>query len=65
MGGILLLLGFLFCGTVLADAVFCRHNRLTRIWLGLCTGLVMMMWTPVVFDYPACSLPNLEESPSR
>ena len=51
MGGILLLLSFLFCGVVLMDAAFYRHNRLTRLWLGLCAGLVMMMWTPVLFAF--------------
>lgn len=51
MGGIILLLSFLICGIVLADAIFCRHDRLTRLWLGLCSGLVMMVWTPVPFAF--------------
>ncbi|MBR6766765.1 MAG: hypothetical protein IKM02_02315 [Clostridia bacterium] len=51
MGGILLLVSFLFCGVVMMDAVFYNRDRLIRLWLGLCAGLVMMMWTPVLFAF--------------
>jgi len=51
MSGILLLLAFLFSGVVLMDAVFPRRDRLVRLWLGLCAGFMMMMWTPVLFAF--------------
>ena len=46
MGGILLLCGFLACGVVIADGLFRNKNGLTRVWLGLCAGLMLMMWLP-------------------
>ena len=46
MGGILLLCGFLACGVVTADGLFRNKNGLIRVWLGLCTGLMLMMWLP-------------------
>lgn len=51
MNGFLLLLAFLLCGVITTDAVFHRRNRLIRLWLGLCAGLVMMMWSPVIFAF--------------
>ena len=51
MGGFLLLAGFLTCGIVLADSLFSRHERLIRLWLGLCGGLLMMMWLPALFAF--------------
>ena len=51
MGGILLLCGFLTCGIVLADALARRACGLIRLWLGLCAGLALMMWTPTVFAF--------------
>ena len=51
MGGFLLLAGFLTCGVVLADSLFSRHDRLIRLWLGLCGGLLLMMWLPALFAF--------------
>lgn len=51
MNGFRLLLAFLLCGVITMDAVFYHRNRLTRLWLGLCAGLVMLMWSPVVFAF--------------
>jgi len=51
MGGILLLLGYLVCGAVLMDALLPRSQRLARLWLGLCAGLIMMMWLPTLFAF--------------
>ena len=51
MGGILLLAGFLFCGTALMDALLPGKYRLTRLWLGLCAGLIEMMWLPTLFAF--------------
>ena len=49
MGGLLLLCGFLISGVFIADYLFAKKSGLVRIWLGLCTGLMLMMWTPVIF----------------
>ncbi|MBQ8506369.1 MAG: hypothetical protein IJ466_02930 [Clostridia bacterium] len=51
MVGILLLCAFLVCGVAVADALFSRKSGFVRLWLGLCTGLMMMMWLPVPFAY--------------
>ena len=48
MGGILLLLGFLFCGVVTMDALMPERTQLVRLWLGLCAGLMLMMWLPAL-----------------
>ena len=46
MGGILLLAAFLLCGVVISRALFEHKSGLIQLWLGLCTGLMMMMWFP-------------------
>lgn len=51
MGGILLLSGFLLCGVIICDALFSHRSGLVRLWLGLCMGLMLMMWLPVPFAY--------------
>ena len=51
MGGILLLCGFLICGLLIADHLFAKKYGLIRLWLGLCTGLLMMMWLPACFAF--------------
>lgn len=51
MGGILILCGFLLCGVVAADALFSNRSPLVRLWLGLCMGLMLMMWLPVPYAY--------------
>ena len=28
-----------------------RRDRLTRLWLGLCAGLIMMMWLPALYAF--------------
>ena len=33
------------------DALFSEKCGLTRLWLGLCAGLMLMMWLPVPFAY--------------
>ena len=48
MGGVLLLIGYLLCGAALMDALLPRGYRLTRLWLGLCAGLLEMMWLPAL-----------------
>jgi hypothetical protein len=51
MIGYLILAGFLLCGCVTMDALLARRDRLVRLWLGLCAGLVMMMWLPALFAF--------------
>lgn len=51
MIGFCLLLAFLACGVITMDALFSNENRLKRLWLGLSAGLVMMMWSPVLFAF--------------
>ena len=51
MGGILFLCAFLVCGMVIANQLFCKKSGLIRLWLGLCTGLMLMMWLPVLFAF--------------
>ena len=48
MGGVLLLGGFLVCGVVLMDGLLPGKDRLVRLWLGLCAGLLLMMWLPAL-----------------
>ena len=51
MIGLMIMALFLVCGVFAADSVFYRQNRVVRLWLGLCGGLVMMMWTPTLFAF--------------
>ena len=51
MLGILLLCGYLLCGGLIADCLFARKPGLIRIWLGLCLGLLLMMWLPAIFAF--------------
>ena len=52
MGGVLLLIGFMLCGVALMDALLPRKQRLVRLWLGLCAGLIQMMWLPALYAFP-------------
>ena len=51
MPGYLLLFAFLLCGVIICDALFSHRCGLVRLWLGLCMGLMLMMWLPVPFAY--------------
>lgn len=51
MGGILLLIGFLVCGIALANALFSNKSGIIRLWLGLCAGLMLMMWLPALYAF--------------
>ena len=51
MLGFLLLIGFLVCGVVIANGIFRNRSGLIRLWLGLCTGLMLMMWLPAIFAF--------------
>ena len=39
---------YLACGVVMMRCLLPRHSPLTRIWLGLSAGLLMMMWLPAL-----------------
>ncbi len=52
MLGYLLLACFLLCGVALMDALLPGKQRLTRLWLGLCAGLMLMMWLPTLYAFP-------------
>lgn len=51
MGGILLLTGFELMGLLAGWRVFARYGAITRAWLGLSLGLIMMMWFPALFAF--------------
>lgn len=51
MGGILLLAGFEACGVATTWKIARQRDIVTRVWLGLSLGLVMMMWFPALFAF--------------
>ena len=51
MGGAMLLIGYLLCGAALMDALMPKAQRLIRLWLGLCVGLILMMWLPTLYAF--------------
>ncbi len=51
MLGYVVLAGYLLCGAVAMDALLPKAQRLTRLWIGLCAGLIMMMWLPALFAF--------------
>ena len=51
MFGYILLALFLMAGVALTDAVFYRQDRVVRLWLGLCAGLILMMWLPTLYAF--------------
>ena len=51
MGGAMLLIGYLLCGAALMDALMPKAQRLIRLWLGLCAGLILMMWLPTLYAF--------------
>ena len=51
MIGLVILALFLCSGVAVGDALFYGQNRITRLWLGLCSGLIMMMWLPALYAF--------------
>ena len=51
MAGYFILLLFLCCGVVLMDGILAGQDRVVRLWIGLCAGLIMMMWLPTLFAF--------------
>ena len=42
---------YLICGMVQVRMLLPRHRPLNRVWLGLCLGLLEMMWFPALFAF--------------
>ncbi|MBR1561535.1 MAG: hypothetical protein IJ646_14975 [Clostridia bacterium] len=51
MFGYILLALYLMAGVALTDAIFYRQDRVIRLWLGLCAGLILMMWLPTLYAF--------------
>lgn len=51
MAGILTLCCFLVCGVAIALSLFRNVCTLAAVWLGLCLGLILMMWLPALFAF--------------
>lgn len=49
--GVLYLLVFLAAGCVCVRCLLPRHSLLTRVWLGVSLGLLLMMWLPALFAF--------------
>ncbi len=49
--GVVCLLFFLACGLFMVRCLLPRHPVLNRIWLGLCLGLLLLMWLPALFAF--------------
>ena len=43
---------YLICGMVQVRMLLPKHRPLNRVWLGLCMGLLEMMWFPALFAFP-------------
>ena len=48
MLAILYLLLFGYCGTLMIFCLFPQKSVVVRVWLGLCLGLILMMWLPAL-----------------
>ncbi len=46
-----LLIMFLICGLYIAFQIFSDKLILLRIWLGVSFGLLLMIWTPIMFSF--------------
>ncbi|MDO5325699.1 MAG: hypothetical protein Q4G00_03145, partial [Clostridia bacterium] len=42
---------FAHCGMVITFSLLPRKSPVVRVWLGLCLGLVLMMWLPALFAF--------------
>lgn len=50
-GGAVYLLAYLLCGCVMIRFLLPRLTVLTRVWLGLSLGLLLMMWLPALLAF--------------
>ena len=51
MGGLFFLIGFELSGLFISFTLFRKYSGLIKSWLGLCMGLVMMMWLPALYAF--------------
>ena len=51
--GVLYLLVFLAAGCTCVRFLLPRKSLLTRVWLGVSLGLLMMMWLPALIAFAA------------
>ncbi len=51
MAGILILLAYLAAGVLCARVALREHSPLVRVWIGLCFGVLLMMWLPVLAGF--------------
>jgi len=51
MMGYVYLAAFEGCGAVIASRLLKRYGKMTQLWMGLCLGLIMLMWFPSLFAF--------------
>ena len=51
MLGYLYFAAFEACGVMISDRLLKRYGRMARLWLGLCMGLILLMWLPSLFAF--------------
>lgn len=51
MAALAYFLCFLACGIMTVHWLLPRQSPLTRVWLGMCFGVLEMMWLPVLFAF--------------
>lgn len=51
MMGYLYFAAFEACGIVISERLMRRYGRMVRLWLGLCGGLLLLMWLPSLFAF--------------
>ncbi len=51
MAALAYFLYFLACGVMAVHWLLPRQSPLTRLWLGMCFGVLEMMWLPVLFAF--------------
>jgi len=51
MLGYLYFAAFEACGVMISDRLLRRYGRMARLWLGLCMGLILLMWLPSLFAF--------------
>ena len=51
MLGLLMLIVFECSGVAIMDALLRRQGRMTRLWLGLSAGMLLLMWLPSLYAF--------------
>ncbi|MBR3018427.1 MAG: hypothetical protein IKH57_15345 [Clostridia bacterium] len=42
---------FILCGSIITFSLFPRKPVVVRCWLGICLGIILMMWFPALFAF--------------